>query len=69
MFAAGLVIFLKKGRVIAVPFLKLRPSVAYRLTSELGMLKHATIQLAKTLGLTLGECSLNLLLPPPGHDH
>jgi hypothetical protein len=54
MFAAGLVIFLKKGRVIAVPFLKLRPSVAYRLPIEL----HLLVALTRDLGAVLEESSL-----------
>jgi hypothetical protein len=55
MFAAGLVIFLKKGWVIAVPFLKLRPPVAYRLTSELRLLREVTVRILTALDLGQSE--------------
>lgn len=49
MFAAGLVIFLKNGRVIAVPFLKLHPSVATSLIIELHLLDALTRDLGAVL--------------------
>ena len=55
MFAAGLVIFLKKGRVIAVAFLKLHPSFAYRLTSELRLIRELTPKLLDLFDAELAE--------------